>query len=105
MITNSENNSLLKQPSVWIPLAMSFVALAFLLSYVAIYGFANGSSDGDEGAPARIFQLIMAAQLPIAGYFAIKWLPKEPKQSLLILGLQAVAWIIPILAVMWFESL
>jgi hypothetical protein len=103
MITNSENNSLLKQPSAWIPLAMSFVALAFLLSYVAIFGIHSGN--GDEGAPARIFQLIMAAQLPIAGYFAVKWLPKEPKQSLLVLGLQAVAWIIPILAVMWFESL
>ena len=105
MITNSENNSLLKQPSAWIPLAMSLVALAFLLSYVAIFGFASGSSDGDEGAPARLFQLIMVAQLPIAGYFAITWLPRRPKQSLIVLGLQAVAWIIPILAVIWFESL
>ena len=104
MNTNSENNLLFKQPSAWIPIAMSFVALVFLLSYVALYGVASGTSNGDEGTPARIFQLIMAAQLPIAGYFAVRWLPRQPKQSLLVLGLQAVAWIIPILAVMWFES-
>jgi hypothetical protein len=103
MSTNSENHLLIKQPSAWLPLVMSFAALIFLLSYVAAFGIRSGN--GDEGTPAHIFQLIMAAQLPIAGYFAVRWLPKEPKQSLLILGLQAVAWIIPILAVMWFESM
>jgi hypothetical protein len=105
MNKNPENNLLLKQPSAWIPMAMSLVALAFLLGYVAVFGFANGTSGGDEGAPARIFQLIMVAQLPIAGYFAIKWLPRQPKQALFILALQAVAWIIPIVAVMWLENL
>ncbi len=47
----------------------------------------------------------MLVQLPIAGIFAIKWLPKKPKQSLLILALQAIVWIIPILVVIWLESL
>ena len=102
MNTNSENNSCLKQPSAWIPLVMSLVALMMILGYVAIFGIVQHA---DEGAPARIFQLIMAAQLPIAGYFAIKWFPKQPKQSLIVLALQAIAWIIPIVAVMWFESL
>jgi hypothetical protein len=97
-----EKNSLLKQPSAWIPIAMSFAALAMLLGYVAIFGIVHNE---DEGAPAHIFQLIMLAQLPIVAYFAIKWLPKRPKQSLLVLALQAVAWIIPIVAVIWFESL
>ena len=100
----SENSSLLKQPSAWIPLLMSFAALAMIVVYVAINGFAS-SGNGDEGAPARIFQLIMLAQLPIAGYFAIKWLPKQPKQSLMVLVLQAVAWIIPIVTIIWLESL
>jgi len=103
-MTNSENSSLFKQPSAWIPLAMSFVALAMILVYVAINGFAS-SGNGDEGAPARIFQLIMVAQLPIAGYFAVKWLPKQPKQSLMVLTVQAVAWIIPIVTIMYLESL
>jgi len=96
--------SYIKQPSAWIPLAMSFAALAMILIFVAINGFAS-SGNGDEGAPARIFQLIMVAQLPIAGYFAIKWLPKQPKQSLMVLALQAVAWIIPIVTIIYLESL
>jgi hypothetical protein len=102
MSTNSEHNSLFKQPSAWLPLAMSSAALALLLGYVAIFGVVHHA---DEGVPAHIFQLIMVAQIPIAAYFTIKWLPKRPKQSLLILGLQAVAWVIPIAAVLWFESL
>ena len=104
MNTNSENNSLFKQPTAWIPLAMSMVALAMILFYVAINGFAS-SGNGDEGAPARIFQLIMLGQLPIAGYFAFTWLPKRPKQSLIVLALQAIAWIVPIATIMWLESL
>jgi len=104
MNTSSENNSLFKQPSAWIPLAMSLVALTMILGYVVINSLAS-SGNGDEGAPARIFQLIMLAQLPIAGYFAIKWLPKQPKQSLIVLALQAVAWIIPVATIMWLESL
>jgi len=103
-MTNSENNSLFKQPSAWIPLAMSFVALAMIVVFVAINGFAS-SGNGDEGAPARIFQLIMIAQLPIAGYFAVKWLPKQPKQSLMVLAFQAIAWVIPIVTIIYLESL
>ena len=83
---------------------MSFVALAMIVVFVAINGFAS-SGNGDEGAPARIFQLIMLAQLPIAGYFAIRWLPKQPKQSLLVLAVQAVAWIIPIVTIIYLEGL
>lgn len=103
-MTNSENSSLFKQPSAWIPLAMSFAALAMILVYVAINGFAS-SGNGDEGTPARIFQLIMVAQLPIAGYFAVKWLPKQPKQSLIVMAVQAVAWTIPIATIIYLESL
>jgi len=103
-MTHSENSSLFKQPSAWLPFVMSFAALAMILVYVAINGFAS-SGKGDEGAPARIFQLIMTAQLPIAGYFAVKWLPRQPKHSLIVLALQAVAWIIPVVTIIWLESL
>ena len=102
MKNNSENKSLLKQPSAWIPLVMSLMALALLLGYVAIFGIFHNQ---DEGTPAHIFQLIMVAQLPVVAFFAIKWLPKRPKQSLLVLALQVAAWIVPIVAVIWFESL
>ena len=102
MEQNSENNLLLKSPSAWIPLAMSLAALALILGYVAIFGIVQQE---DEGTPAHIFQILMVLQLPIIAYFGIKWLPKRPKQSLLILALQAVAWIVPIATIFWLESL
>lgn len=98
----SEFLSLIKQPSAWIPLVMSLAALTLLLGYVAVFGIVQQE---DEESPARIFQLIMTAQLPIAAYFAFKWLPKRPIQSLIVLALQAVAWIVPIATVIWLESL
>ena len=97
-----KDHSLLKQPSAWTPLVMSLAALALLLGYVAIFGFLHQE---DEGTPARLFQLIMAGQLPIIAYFGINWIPRSPRQALLILALQALAWLIPILAVIWFERL
>ena len=102
MNKNSENNLLLREPGAWIPLVMSLAALLFVLGYAAIIGIAR---QADEGTPAHIFQLVMLAQLPIAGYFGLKWLPKRPLPALLVLALQAVAWLVPIITVMWLESL
>ena len=98
----SEYGPLIKQPSTWIPLVMSVAALMMILGYAAIFGIVHNQ---DEGAPARIFQLLMVAQLPIAAYFAFKWLPKRPAHALVVLGLQVVGWIIPIITVIWLESL
>jgi hypothetical protein len=102
MNNTSEYGPLFKQPSAWIPLVMSLAALMMTLGYAAIFGTVHHQ---DEGAPAHIFQLIMVAQLPIAAYFALKWLPKRPAQALIVLAVQAVAWIIPIITVMRLESL
>lgn len=103
MNTNSENSSLFKQPSAWIPLVMSLTAFTMILAYLATFGLMTGT--GDEGAPARIFQIIMLAEIPIGAYFAFRWLPQRPKQALLVLTLQAVAWIIPVATIIWLESL
>ena len=97
-----EKESLFRRASAWVPLVMSLAALAFLLGYVAVAGIAQTT---DEGPAARIFQLIMIAQLPIAAWFAITWLTRRPKQSLLVLAVQAIAWMVPIAAVLWMESL
>ena len=102
MNNTSEHGPLFRQPSAWIPLVMSLAALMMILGYAAIFGIVHNQ---DEGAPARIFQLIMVAQLPIAAYFAFKWLPKRPAQALVVLALQVVGWIIPIITVIWLESL
>lgn len=101
---NSNGRSLFRQPAAWVPLVISFAALAFLLGYVAVFGISR-NANADEGAPARIFQLLMAVQLPVIAWFAFKWLPKRPKETMLILALQGIAWGIPIATVLWLESL
>ncbi len=50
--------------------------------------------EADEGTPAHIFQLLMAAQFPLVAFFAIKWLPEVPKEALKVLALQAAAGIV-----------
>jgi hypothetical protein len=79
---------IIKQPSAYVPIAMSLAALATVALHVARFGTAR---EPDEGAAAHIWQLLMAAQLPIIAFFAIKWLPQAPKEALIVLALQFVA--------------
>ena len=78
----------IRQPSAFLPVAMSLVALTIVLGYVALFGTAH---QADEGAAAHIWQLLMAAQVPIIAFFAIKYVPQRPKEALLVLALQIVA--------------
>jgi hypothetical protein len=78
----------IKQPSAFLPVAMSLTALAMVLVNVALYGIVRAT---DEGAIAHLWQLLMAAQVPIIVYFAFKWLPRTPKQAFYVLALQAGA--------------
>ncbi len=80
--------TMLKKPSAFLPVSMSFAALGIVLGHIAIYGPAR---EADEGAAAHLWQILMAAQLPLLTYFAIRWLPCNPKQALQVMGLQAVA--------------
>lgn len=80
--------SLLKQPSAFLPVAMSLAALATVAIRVATVGTAPAP---DEGAAAHIWQLLVAGQLPIVAFFAIKWLPRAPREALPVLALQALA--------------
>jgi DNA-binding CsgD family transcriptional regulator len=88
--------ALLKYPSAFLPLAMSFGALATVLIYVAIFGPAP---QADEGTAAHIWQILMAGQLPIIAFFAFKWLHRTPKQALLVLVLQVGAAVMALLPV------
>ena len=90
------NISTLRKPSALLPLAMSLAALAVVLLHVIRFGAAR---EADEGTSAHIWQILMAAQVPVVAFFAIKWLPRTPKQALLILALQvgaAIAALAPV---------
>ena len=81
-------STLLKQPSAFLPLAMSSAALATVLAHVVMFGVAH---EADEGTAAHIWQILMAAQVPIVAFFAVKWLPRIPRPALQVLALQAGA--------------
>jgi len=79
---------LIRQPGAWIPIAMSLAALITVLTHVALFGAAR---EADEGTAAHIWQLLMAGQLPVVAFYALKWLPRDPRRTLQILGLQVGA--------------
>jgi hypothetical protein len=80
--------AIMKLPSAFLPVAMSLTALALLLGDIAIFGVVH---ETDEGAVAHLWQLLMAGQAPLVAVFAIKWLPRAPRQTLHVLALQAGA--------------
>ena len=82
------NASPARQPSAFIPIAMSMAALATVLYHIGMSGIAR---QADEGAAAHIWQLLMAGQVPVIGFFAFKWLPRAPKTALQVLAVQAGA--------------
>lgn len=98
MKTKLVNVSPIKQASALLPLAMSLAALALVLGHAAIFGVVH---ETDEGTAAHVWQILMAAQLPIVAYFAFKWVPKQPRQSLQVLALLAGTWLANFAAVYW----
>lgn len=83
---------LIRQPSAFVPLLMSLVALSLVGIAVAMHGV-DGARQPDEGAFAHLWQLMMAGQLPVIAWFAFKWLPGSPRDALPVLVLQALAGI------------
>ena len=81
-------STLLRFPSAFLPVAMSLGALAIVLIYLVMHGPAP---QPDETAAAHLWQLLMAAQVPIVLVFAFKWLPRSPREAAPVLVLQLVA--------------
>lgn len=90
----------MKQPSAWMPIAMSLIALAVVLSHIAIFGSAR---EADEGTAAHLWQLLMSGQVPAIACFALKWFPRFPGQALRVLALQAIAALTACAPVYWFK--
>ena len=82
--------SLLARPSAFLPVAMSALALAVVLVAVAFF---DGARQTDEGTAAHLWQLLVAGQLPIIAFFAIRWLPRSARSTLPVLAIQALALI------------
>ncbi len=82
--------------SAFLPIGMSLSALSAVAFHIALYGTAR---EADEGPVAHIWQLLMAGQLPILLFFALKWVPRAPKPAFFVLAAQvgaALASIAPV---------
>jgi hypothetical protein len=92
--------AMVRRPSALVPPAMSLTALAIVMGHIAMYGHAR---EADEGAAAHLWQILMAGQLPVLAFFAIKWLRRAPKQALSVLALQAGAVFASMAPVFYFN--
>jgi hypothetical protein len=79
---------------------MSLVALAIVIGYAAMFGTAR---QADERTAAHLWQLLLAGQMPVIVFFAIKWLPAELRQALLVLVVQVGAALAAMFPVWWFQ--
>ncbi len=90
-----------KKPSALMPVAMSLAALVLIGIQLAANGF---KPEVDEGALAHLWQLLIAAQLPVIAFFAYRWLRSAPRQALTILGVQMLALVtasLPVFILGW----
>ena len=94
------DSALLKRPTALIPVAMSLTALAIVIGYAVIFGVAR---QADEGTAAHLWQLLMAGQVPVIAVFAVKWLPREPRRTILVLAVQIGAAIAAMFPVWWLH--
>jgi len=89
-----------RHPSAFLPVSMSAAALAIVLGYAAMFGVAR---QADEGTAAHLWQLLMAGQLPVVLFFAVRWLPAAPRQALPVLAVQVGAALAAMFPVWWFQ--
>ena len=91
----------LRNPTVFLPLAMSLLALGMVLVHFTIFGIIK---ETDEGTAALIFQLLMVGQFPIVAFLAFRWFAIAPRQTFFFIVFQVVAALAAIIAVFFLTS-
>ena len=99
MNTDRLSSHPLRAPSAWLPIAMSLVACSLVLQHVA----RHLPPETDEGTAAHLWQLLMAAQVPIVFWFAATRLPRDPRRGVVVLALQACAFASSLALLWWME--
>ena len=74
-------------PSAVIPIALSCAALTVVVVSLAMSNWIV-VHESDEGAAAHLWQLCMAVQIPVLLFFALKWIRRSPKQTIVVLAVQ-----------------
>ena len=88
----------MRQPAAYLPVVMSVGALAMIVWFVAAHGVVH---QPDEGAQAHLWQLLVAGQVPLIAFFALRWLPAAPREAFAVLALQAGALLGLAVAPLW----
>ena len=89
----------IRHPSGWLPIAMSLAACSLVLQHVV----RQLPPETDEGTAAHLWQILMAAQVPIVFWVAASRLPREPKRGAIVLALQACAFAASLALLWWME--
>ena len=93
----------------WMPLILAGAALALLGGFWVTGPHApnmvldHGVYREDEGAAAHLWQLLMLAQLVAIAVFLVRWAPKAPRLTLMMLALQLCGLIAAALPVWLLE--
>jgi MFS superfamily sulfate permease-like transporter len=90
--------ALLRQPTGYLPVAMSVGACAMIAWFVAAHGVVH---QADEGTQAHLWQLLVAGQVPLILYFASRWLLSSPRPALVVLAVQIAAVMLLAVAPLW----
>jgi hypothetical protein len=93
-------STMLRKPSAFLPILMSAMVVATELYFFRRFGIVHES---DEGTAAHIFQILMAGQLPIIAYFAVRWLPAFPRPAIMVLLMQALAALAALAPVYYYK--
>jgi hypothetical protein len=92
--------SMFRNPSAAIPLGMS--AGAFITVLIHIISVGAGPA-ADEGAAAKLFQILLAGQAPFVAFFTLKWLPRMPSEAMLVIAMQAAAALVALAPVVLLD--
>lgn len=95
--TSLRITTLFRKPSAFLPVAMSMVAFALVLAYVAMVG---SKPQADEGTVAHVWQLLMVGQLPLIAYWGIRWVPPAPRPGLIVLSIHLTCALVAVTPVL-----
>jgi hypothetical protein len=90
----------LREPLAFIPIVYSLAALAMTTIVITVNGVVR---EADEGTDAHLFQLLMVASFIMSVAFVIRWLVRDPWQTLRILAIQIVAALVALAPVFYFK--
>ncbi len=90
--------SILKKPSAWVPLALTFAMLSMMVLYFV--KVIPPEPTGDEGIMAHSFQLWAVLEFISVLFFVFRWFPQEPGEAWKVTVLQIALAIVPF-AIVW----